>query len=147
MKIDSINKALDGIIKTVNEIKYSLLLNPQGIQITVIYQDDLSLVEYWDGNQTAILIGLCPEKIPFNVLTYWLNQALGMIPISSIDKEDAIVQCDLRKEEWPDDIHTALEVLSVTYQDVVDPSYVKLLEEKYAIDDYRKKYSSEQKAS
>ena len=96
------NKILDRLKKIefeAAEIR-QLLFCPEGVQITAINREDISYVEYWDGENKPIIMFYSKEKSEAKLIDGYICQATGMIPPSYCGNKKVEIHTDLMLDDF-----------------------------------------------
>lgn len=120
MNIEKILPILKQIEDQVSQVR-DLLYCPDGIRITVAHRDDLSYVEYWNGDLNPRIIGLVEEKVPDPIIHQWIFEAVSAIPTSVVSENTKVIfHSDLKEEELTDGIKVAIDVFQIKLEEVTD---------------------------
>ena len=115
MDLKKILNQLDLIERLIIQTR-DLLFVPLGIRITLLYTEDISIVELWENELAPRLIGLRPEKVDKEVIIEWLFQAIGAIPLSKIERVPIEILSDIPQSEMPENTRKAIKVFGIKFK-------------------------------
>jgi len=128
MNVEKILPYLSYIEEAVSLVR-GFLYCPDGIRITAIWRDDLSYVEYWDGDVMPRILGLAEEKVDELVLQQWIFDGVGMISPSACGSKRIELHSDIGYDSFCDGIQVAIDVFSIKYESPSD-SLIKTIKER-----------------
>jgi len=112
-----------------------LLHCPEGIRIIAVHRDDLSYIEYWDGEQLPRILFLIDRKAKIASIQQLIVEAIGTIPPSACGQKKIELQTDIKEEDYTDGIKIGIDIFEIEIKDI-DNNLLKQLRGRHDFNDY-----------
>lgn len=134
MNINRILPLLDNVNKQISQIK-DLLTCPEGVRILSIHREDLSYIEYWDGDQFPRILFLIDKKAELKTMQQITTEALSLIPPSYCTTKKIELSTDLRLKDFTSEMSMAIKIFEIELSDIKQET-IHLLKERYDFNSY-----------
>lgn len=119
MNMDKVISILGCMESLISEIKNALIC-PTDVRITAIHREDLSYVEYWDGNQKPRILYCMDEKVSFEIIEHAIVQAINIVPPSYCGSKDIDFHTDLIEKDFSIPIQIGVDIFEMKINEVSD---------------------------
>lgn len=110
--VSKILKSLKEIEEKAAEIR-QLLFCPEGVRITAASRDDISFVEYWDGELSPRILFCKEEKIENKIIDHYIKEAIGLIPPSYCQNKTVEIHTDLMLDDFSEGTLIGIKIFNI----------------------------------
>jgi len=112
VNLSKILTRLSSIEEEAAEIR-QLLFCPDGIRIVGLNRDDLSFVEYWDGENDPRILFCLPNKAEDSFVDFQIKEAIGLIPPSYCDNKKVEIHTDLELSDFSEGTLVGIKIFDI----------------------------------
>ena len=110
--VNKILKTLKEIEERAAEIR-QLLFCPDGVRITAAQRDDVSFIEYWDGELEPRILFCTEEKVDNKIIDLYIKEAIGLIPPSYCENKTVEIHTDLMLDDFSEGTLIGIKIFNI----------------------------------